>query len=482
MDKELLQETKSYILNLLNNKEYEYAHIVAKQASKVFDVLEIQQLLGLTYFSLNEYKKARKILYQTVKQNPNPQDYNNLSLCERFLGNYQKSFDLGMKAIVLNPSNSSFYANLSTTAKLLHKNKLAIDLIDRAIDLQPNCSSYYFNKGSYYFASGNLKQAEESYKQGLRIPPVNEKYCVELFYALATQKKYQESWKFYEFRYNTMRHVNKLTSRHNLPVLLERKPFYDDKLAIIFEQGLGDNLMYLRFITLFQKIAPNSYLLVDNDNLKPFVEKLPIKQEDKIVDGTSHMICIMSLPYHLNIDKIPEPLSCVNHQTKSTDKLKIGLVWAGSAYHPMDLQRSTFLKFYDEILKDDSFEIYSFMKDRRKRKHKGVDKEIDYSEGFENYKIIDLSEELTDCYKTALLFNQVDVLITVDTFVAHIAGTCGVPTYLIVSDLPDWRWGRKQKLSDWYPSVKIFRKKKKGNYQEVISEIYKEIKGRKICP
>lgn len=482
MEQDLLKESKDKIIELLHSQQYHHAHLIAKQALKLFDSVELKQLLGLTYFSLRMYEECKNILYETVRIKPNSQDYNNLSLCERFLGNYKKSYQLGKKAISINQKNPTFLANFATTAKLAGKHKEALFYIDEAIKLDPKCSSFHFTKGSFYFASGQLYDAEQAYKSGLRLPPINEKYCVELFYALSSQKKYQESWKFYEFRYNTMRHVSQLSAKHNLPILLEKKSFYDDKIAIVFEQGLGDNLMYLRFLPIFQEMAPNSYLLLNNDNLNPFFEKTKINFKNEITSDTKSMICMMSLPYHLGIEKIPLPLTCKKHNPVKNEKLTVGLVWAGSAYHPMDLERSTFLKDYEIFLHDDQMQVVSFMKDKRKRKSKKIDCEIDYSEGFEKYNIIDLSDKLSNCYETAVLFDQIDVLVCVDTFTAHIAGTCGVPTYLIVSDMPDWRWGRKQKFSDWYPTIKIFRKTKKKSFQDVILQVYKEIKGRHSCP
>lgn len=482
MEQDLAKQSKDKILELLHKQEYHHAHLIARQANKLFDSLELKQLLGLTYFSLQMYKQAKEILYQTVEVKPNAPDYNNLSLCERFLGNHKKAYQLGKKAIDLNFTNGPYFANLSTTAKLAGKHQEAITYINKAIELDPLCNSFYFTKGSFHFASGKLQLAEEAYRQGLRLPPLNEKYCVELFYTLASQKKYKEAWKFYEFRYNTMRHVSQLPARHNLPVLLEKKQKYEEKIAIIFEQGLGDNLMYLRFVPLFQQIAPNSYVLLNNENLNPFFENIGIRCKRNIESGTTHMLCMMSLPYHLDTITIPQPISCKNHNPSKSSKLKIGLAWAGSAYHPMDIERSTFLNYYEDFLKDDDLEIFSFMKDRRKRKRKGIEKEIDFSQGFENYKIIDLSDKLSNCLETANQFDKIDALVCVDTFTAHIAGTCGVPTYLIVSDMPDWRWGRKQSKSDWYPTVKIFRKTKKADYRQVIHKVYKEIKGRLVCP
>lgn len=476
MDQDLFQQTKSQIIDLLNNNLYYEADILAEQGYKVFNDFHMKKLLGLCKFSIKKYDECKKILYEIVSEHPNGEDFNNLSLAERFTNNINQSYKLGLKAVMINPKNPAFWANLSTTAKILGKHNKSIEFINKALELQPNNTSFYFNKGSYYFHSGHFRNAEKTFKTGLKIKPINENMCVELFYILASQKRYEEAWKFYEFRYNTMKQVSSIYKRSKLPVLLEKKSYYDEKIAIFYEQGNGDNLMFLRFVPEFQKVAPNSYLINDHELLSGFVNTLNIRQSKQILSDTTHMICIMSLPYHLSIKKILQPLLIQQHKPKPSKKLKVGIVWAGSAYHPMDLQRSAFLSDFEIFLNDDSMEIYSFMKDRRKRKRLGCDQEIDFSENFDNYKIIDLGANLKTVQDTADQLNNIDIVISVDTFAAHIAGSCNVPTFLIVSDLPDWRWGRRSEKSDWYKSVRIFRKNKKCTYKDVIRKIYNTVR------
>ena len=105
---------------------------------------------------------------------------------------------------------------------------------------------------------------------------------------------------------------------------------------------------------------------------------------------------------------------------------------------------------------------------------------VDYSENFEQYDIIDMKDKLTSVSSSMNALDEIDVFVTVDTFMAHIAGTYNVPTYLILSDCPDWRWGYCETETPWYPSVKIFRQSN-NTLKDVIDDVYKEIRGRQSC-
>lgn len=470
----LLEQTLNKLSELIKLSQFEEAEKISSQALKVFNDLRIKQFHGLAKIGLKKYQEGIKIFSENIEENNQSEDYNNLSLCYRFEKNYEMSYEIGKKGLVLNPNNASYYANLSASAKILGYDEEALELITLALSYAPETPSLWHDKGVFHFSIGDIKNAEICMENALKFKPVNENYYIQMFYILASQKKYPEAWKYYEFRYNTMPHVAKIIKRHNLELLIGKKDFYDEKICISFEQGYGDNLMYLRFLPEFQKIAPNSYLLLKDEVFNSFVEKLPIKFSNKIEENTDKITCIMSLPYLLQTTKIPKPLTTTQHQSAKNDKLKVGICWAGSALHPMDYQRSTYLRWYDELIRDESIQVYDLLKDKRPRIHKETSKIINFSEGIENYKMIDLSSSLTSVEQSINALNEIDVLVTVDTFLAHIAGTIGLKTYLLVSKLPDWRWGLTGFKNDWYESVEIHRQK--TNFEDLIMDVYKKIR------
>lgn len=454
---DLLQKTKDKLVDLVRNGSFEFAKDLALQALKIFDDLTLMQYLGICYLGLQEYDKAKSIFEKNIQRSGLAEDYNNLGIALRFLKEYDLSYENGIKSIELCDSNPSFFANLATTAAIQKKYHEALKFITQAVALSPNTSSFWYDKANLHLAIRDLNNAEDCYKSSLRIKPVNEKYCVDLFYCMAFQNKFPEAWKFYEFRYNTMPQVHNIVKRSGLDVLLEKKEYYKEKIAISFEQGYGDNMMFLRFLNDFKKIAPNSYLVSEDANLGSYIEKLNYPCKKNIEKDTDNILCLMSLPYHLDIKQIPPPEIIFKHNSVKTKKLKIGICWAGSALHPMDYQRSTYLKWYNQFFEDENMEIYGCVKDKRPRYHKENQNVVNFFENCENFNMIDLGNNMDTVLNTIHSLQSIDVLVTVDTFLAHIAGSIGMPTYLLLSNLPDWRWGLTEEKTPWYPSFKIVR-------------------------
>lgn len=472
----LIEASKDKIKDLIAAQSYIEAEIVAEQALKIKNDFKLKQLLAILKMYLGKMPEAKKLCLENIKKYKLAEDYNNLSLVERSLRNFSASYSAGKKAYKKKPNSASIAANFAITAMVCNKPKEAFVAIEKALAIDSNCSMFYANKASMLCDMKKYEEAEPIFEKCISLNPRENQIYMDYFYCLSNQKKYKKAWPYYESRYGKIKELMQNIKVLGKPVMYFKKPFYDEKICIIPEQGAGDSIMFLRFLPEFQKIAPNSYFYC-NDNTYEFAKKLPINISDKFHDDSSHVMGIMSLPFHLGVSNIPPPISPIVHSPVKHEKLKIGICWAGSAFHPMDWSRSTYLKWWEPFLLDKNMEIYSFMKDRRPRLYTNTKEEINYSEGFENYKINDLSANFTSAYATALEFNKIDVLVTVDSFVAHLAGTCGVPVYLLVSDKHDWRWGPRQRHSEWYPTIKIYRRKKSKSFQEIIENVHQNIKG-----
>jgi tetratricopeptide (TPR) repeat protein len=351
----------------------------------------------------------------------------------------------------------------------------AFKYLDKAIELAPNSHALHSNKAAYLFETNHVKEAIQSYKAAIKLCPENPGYYVEIFYCLASIGEYEKAWQFYEYRYQSIPQVALVVQHSKLPVLHERKDNYSENIAIVLEQGLGDTIMYLRFLEEFQVKAPNSYLVCDDQKIIELLQNKNIRVKDKIESSSTHIIGLLSLPYHLNIKEIPKPFDLGKHSPTPADKKRVGIVWAGSAYHPMDSIRSTYLSSFQSFYDDSSITTCHFMTDLRKRKRAKSAEVIDYAEGLSDLSIVNYGSKCKSVANTVKELNNIDVLVTVDTAIAHIAGSIGVPTYLLVSHVSDWRWGRFGDKSDWYNSIQIIRNTKNGSYADLITQIHKKI-------
>jgi len=477
------------LINLSSKKSKEYieqqrfneAEILITQALKVKQDFRLRQYLVIVKMYLKKYEEAALLCRQNIKKHKFSEDYNNLSLIYRAKHDYKTALKYGKKAVDLKPNSAAISANYAITAAACNDMDLAIEYASKSIEIDPSNPMFYANKGSMYAQINKMEEAKKNYESAMRFNPNEPQVYIDYFYCMANMKNYTKAWPFYEMRYERIKELKENIIKLKRPILRLKKPFYEENICVIPEQGLGDSLMALRFMKQFQDRAPNSYFY-SSEQLYPFAKAMGIRVKSKFDRKSSHVVGIMSLPFHLGLGKIPEPASPILHNKTKSDKLRIGLCWAGSPFHPLDSQRSTYLKWYSKFLSDKNMQVFSFMKDRRARIYVNNPVEVDFSEGFADYKITDLSDKMMNALTTAKLFDNIDVLVTVDTFVAHLAGSCGVPTYIIIGDNPDWRWGRQGETTEWYPTVRLVRKSKNQNMKTVINQIYKKIKDGELPP
>ena len=137
---------------------------------------------------------------------------------------------------------------------------------------------------------------------------------------------------------------------------------------------------------------------------------------------------------------------------------RIGVVWAGNPNHPDDLKRSMRARDLTPIFQVDGFECFSLQVGgaRQQLQHKSV---------------VMIDEWLDDFKETAAAINQLDLVISVDTAVAHLAGALGKPVWLLADFAGDWRWGLRTDETEWYPSMRIFRQEKPGDWAGVVAHV-----------
>jgi hypothetical protein len=147
------------------------------------------------------------------------------------------------------------------------------------------------------------------------------------------------------------------------------------------------------------------------------------------------------------------------------DRLRVGLVWSGNRHHANDLNRSTTLRAMSAIL-DPRARFYSLQKETRAEDAALLAQRAD---------IIDLTEHLSDFVDTAALISCLDLVITVDTSVAHVAAAAGCPTWILLPFTPDFRWLLGRDDSPWYPTVRLFRQDERRDYAGVLARVRAEL-------
>lgn len=379
-------------------------------------------------------------------------------------------------AISLNPRYCDPYVNLGIILRHLGQLDEAIACYQKALKLQSKSAAIHTNLGNVWQDRGQLKQAIFHHQTAITLQPQCPEAHHNFSNTLLLAGELKRGFSEYEWR-------AKLSQIEHPPAFLQ--PVWDGSslrgktILLYAEQGLGDTIQFVRY-------AP---LVKEKGGQVIFRCPTSLRQLLETADGIDRLIfpgdplpifdthaSLMSLPYLLNTTletipcKIPylsvpieitSSLQISDFTSKPqppTSNLKVGLVWAGNPSHPNDRYRSIGLSQLFKILEVPNITFYSLQKVIS----------VEDLQLLKNTQIIDLSDRLIDFAVTAAIISQLDLIITVDTAVAHLTGALGKPVWILLAYIPDWRWMLQREDSPWYPTARLFRQQQRGNWQSAI--------------
>jgi hypothetical protein len=280
---------------------------------------------------------------------------------------------------------------------------------------------------------------------------------------------FKEGWKLYEWR---KKKENFNLKKNYLPEWTGKENILNKTIYVYTEQGFGDFIQFSRFFESLKKLGAK--IITDPDeSLKLIVKKSFSYIEFYSKSNTNFDYCcaLMSLPFLLkiSINSIPSKNPYFYFQKNNkinlekNNRKKIGLFWSGNPNHKNDRNRSIKLKEFENLLKL-SFQFHSLQIDYRKEDLTLVDKYL-----------IRHESEITNFNDTANIINQMDLILTVDSSIAHLSGAMGKNTWLLLNFLPDFRWMTDESSTIWYPNMKIYRQSKDRNWKVVIDKIYNDL-------
>ena len=256
----------------------------------------------------------------------------------------------------------------------------------------------------------------------------------------------------------------------------------DGKTILIFaDEGIGDSFQFARYVPMVAKRGAKVVLAVENSACR-FLSRLPgvaecIPKSTAVLPPFDLHCAIGSLPlvFKTTIDTIPTSVPYLpvplptrrnewDGQLGPHDRLRVGLVWSGNPKHGNDLNRSLPLQQLASILSVDA-KFVSLQKGIR-----ASDKQV-----LRGLNIEDMTEQLSDFEDTAALISSLDIVITVDTSVAHLAGGLGCPVWILLPYRPDYRWLLDRTDSPWYPTARLFRQDESRDYGPVVDGIRGEL-------
>lgn len=450
------------------------------------------QLYGIILSRSRQYKDAVELFEKAISlNNKNSENYNNLALCYMHLNDFTKAISNIENAISIKKS-IDYIANYAMIKRASGDNLKAIDIYQSALQIDENNHKILQCLGSCYGQEKRYDEAIVCFKKALDINPEFLDAHVDLAYAYHLTGQWDKAWDEYEYRleywHSAGRNPGRFLSMYKKEKNWDGKASLKDKKIVLYcEQGFGDMIQFIRFAPKLKELGAE--VLIDApDPLKSLFSNFGIVRQGYSPDGYDYHCSVLSLPYLLNM-KTPDKFLSSQYifndskldMTDYKNTYNIGICWAGNPGHPNDGNRSCHLSNFRCLSNIPGVKLFSLQKEAGKRVYVNMpDIEIDLSSGCEDMSIVDLSEFMVNYEATCALINSLDLIITVDTSLLHLAGAMGKNTFALIPNNPDWRWTSEGDKTVWYDNVTLFRQEYPGDWTHVLEKIGNKIKNESI--
>lgn len=440
------------------------------------DYTEAHLRLGKMYYLQGKLQDSANAFLRASQTDPqNIDSWNNLGVALMDLRNYPAAMEALQKALALNPAFPEGHANLGNVLQRTDNYQAAIAHLNEAIRLRPTYPEAWNTLGLTLHKMLDPR-ALPCVQRSVECNPEYAEAHFNLALLYLLQGRYEEGWKEYEWRWKAPTFPSK---KRNFP----QPQWFGENLAgkrllVHAEQGHGDTIQFVRFLPMLTQYGGEVILEVQ-PALRKLLSGLPgvaaIVAEGEALPPFDLHCPMMSLPFVLETkaERIPPPLplpyladQAMTPKPISKSGLRVGLVWAGSASHRLDHLRSIPLAMFAELGRIPGVSFISLLKGPATAQ---------IAEVASQFHVVDACSTAQDFTDVAEQIKALDLVISVDTAVAHLAATMGKPTWILVPFMPDWRWFYNRQDSPWYPSVRLFRQRSVGDWKSVIDEVAKEL-------
>ncbi|HEY2895360.1 MAG TPA: tetratricopeptide repeat-containing glycosyltransferase family protein [Pirellulales bacterium] len=483
---------------------------------------EIWHEAGLIHLQASQPSAAVELLAKAVALAPdNGMFHSNLGAAYRALGQTARAIASFRSAIAASPSAAEAHNNLALALKVAGQHDAALAEFDAAVRLRPDYVNGWFNRGNLLRELGRFDAAIESYRTALSHSTVDpgivcqlgvaQYDCAQYEAALASfetalaldphypeahrnralvwlaRGDFQRGWR--EFEWRTA--CNDFISRAPQAPRWDGSPLDGRRLLVYHEQGLGDSLQFVRYLPLVERAGGIARLEVQSA-LKPLVAASGFGQflqseqdtlpdfECPLMSLAAHLPNASGQPYWPGPYLSADPVLVADWHERLCQRqagFRVGIAWAGNPAHPHDRFRSVPLEAFAPLARIADVQLVSLQigdaREQLKQSPLGA-------------QIIDLGPDLDQgsgaFMDTAAVLKSLDLVISVDTAIVHLAGGMNAPVWVPLHFSPDWRWQVSGETTPWYPSVRLFRQSGQQDwstvFEQLAAELSKRIAGR----
>lgn len=430
-----------------NGKQAEAELALNKALTLAGDKAPVLNDLGLLLTETKQYERAERTFLQAIKINPKyPEAHKNLGVLYKNTQRPQKAKAQYLAALAIDPDYADAHNNLGVLCKEAGDLSAAETYYRRAIDLKPDFADAIWNLGL----------------------------------VLLTQGRYEEGWACYEARYHPKR-TESSSPKPDLPCpQWQGEPLAGKRIVVWSEQGHGDLVQFSRYLPLLKEHGAAHLTVACPPPLVPLFQS--IAEVDAFivrrVEATEYDYWVfpLSLPHLFEksltrlpntppyLKASPDKIAHWQPKTQANGQKKIGLIWQGNKNHRNDEHRSiASLSTLAPLFSAPNTLFYSLQAETKENE-------------LAAYPITPLGHLIADFGDTAAIIHELDLIISVDTAVAHVAGALAKPCWILLPAYEcDWRWLQNRSDSPWYPTVKLFRQTVPHHWEKCIDEIAQQL-------
>lgn len=439
---------------------------------------------GWAVHQSKQYGRAEEIYRAVLKHVPNNANaWCYLGMVLHDQRRFEDAVTAYRRALGLQPEFPIALNNLGNSLRYIGEVEQADAAFAEAIRLKPEYVNAYKNRGTLHVWSGRLDEGQRYYEQALRINPQEAELHRNLGVIYLLQGRYAEGWREYRWRWN----VGDLHRPSiNAPVW-DGSDLHGKSILLSAEQGLGDTLNFVRFARVLQQrgartlvycqAALVALLQASPDIGAVYPDSLALNQP---FDFQCSLLDVADI-LQLDSNSIPAAVPYLQaaqhlrnywsqHMGSQSKKFRVGIAWQGNPDHQADVFRSIPLRQFEVLADVPGIELWSLQGGHGREQASQWQGAIPLGSFGEQ-----LDQSSGAFMDTAAIMNNLDLVISSDTSIAHLTGALGVPVWLAVGFVPDWRWLLNRDDTPWYPTMRLFRQPKFGDWGGVFRKMREEL-------
>jgi len=427
---------------------------------------------------------------------------------------YAAAIEAAQRAVAIRPLFAEAHLNLASALAGLKRNDEARAALAECLRLKPELGQAHNNLGNLLAGEGRFSEAESAYRRAQQLNPTSAQSPYNLGIAVLRQGRVMDSLRHFEQALAITPHYPE--AHHNwasallllgryaeglseyewrfqsrdFPAFRPRWPIWDGAppagktIVLVSEQGLGDTLQFIRYAQPLAELGAR-VIVECPAALHPILARTPgVSQWITPADpapAADGCVPLLSMPHRMRttLESIPASIPYIfvdemrveawREEIRSYHKLRVGIAWQGNPHAPYDAERSIPLKHFAPLAALPGVQLFSL------QKGEGSEQLAACGE----WNIVDFGERLDASggafMDTAAIMQHLDLVITSDTSMAHLAGGLGVPTWVALNLVPDWRWLLEREDSPWYPTLRLYRQRRLSDWNEVFARMAAEL-------